>query len=110
MTTRIKVRRGLEQHEVRLRLGVIVESDRILHGYHPTSACEFDKQLVEAVDRAAMEWTDGWHINDLSVEQFDPGVRLEHAGFRYAIVILYAEAMFCLNLHERKITNHFGIC
>src|SRR5437660_9646151 len=46
-----------------------------------------------------MEWSDGRLINYPPLEQLNPGVRFEHAGFRHAVVIGNAEAMLSLDLH-----------
>src|SRR5882724_13001339 len=106
MSRRVIVARGFEQHQIRLWLRVFVKLHGVLHGDKPLAFAEIGEEAVEAFRHAPVKWSDGRHINDLSVEQFHARVWPKHAGLGHAVVFLHAETMLCLNRHKGKITNH----
>src|SRR5436190_18323624 len=110
MPRRVIIRRRLQQHEVGLRFRVLVKLHRILHGDNPSAFAEIGEEAVEAFRHAPVKWSDGRHINDLPVEEFNPRIRLEHSDFSHAMILLGGESMFCLNPHGNKLLNHLGTC
>jgi len=81
------------QHEVGLRLGMVVQSDRILNRDMAPVSREADEKPGQPIIGAGMERTDGHHVNDLPFEQLHPVVRVQHSIFRHPIVVADGEPM-----------------
>jgi len=109
VATRVIIRHGLQQHEIRFRLGMIVEPHRVLRRNQPSTSSVGAKPADEAIDHSSVQRANGRHIDDPSVEQFDPCVRLEHTSLRHTMVILHTEAMMCVNLHDPTVASAAGL-
>jgi hypothetical protein len=84
--------------------------ERVLRGNDPAAFGLEIEDAAQALDQAAVERADGWHINDFSIEQFNARVRRQHARLRHAVILLHAEAMFRLDDHGETLANcrNFG--
>ena len=94
MAFAIKIRRRFGQHQIRLRFGMVVQPHGVLNGRAPATLARRRENIHQKIDDAAVKGSDGRHINDFPVEQFHARVRLEHAGFRHAVIFVHTETMF----------------
>jgi hypothetical protein len=84
----IEIGPRLQQHEIGLRFVVFTEMQRILYAGDPTLVGGILKEDDEPFDGTAVEGTDGHHMNNLSVEQFDAFVLVQHADFGKPVVFI----------------------
>ncbi len=85
--------RSAQQHDVRLRFGVRPQFDRILHVHDGAAGKLARQQRVQRTHRECVRRTDRRHRDQHAVEQFDPLVGVEHAGFAHAVVLVEADAV-----------------
>src|ERR1043166_4144182 len=110
MTSAIKIVSTFEQHQIRFRFRVFLQMDRVLDRDQPAPPCMLIEMMIQAFGDAAMGGTDGGYINDFSIEQFNPRLRAEDAGFSHPIIILCGEPMLCEHCHKASLPNYSGIC
>src|SRR5436309_15497892 len=84
--------------------------DRVLGRNQPTFFSQVAEKTIQSLENTPVKGADGCPINNHPIKQLNPGVRLEHAGFRHAVVIRDAEAMLWFHQHADKLSNQAGTC
>src|SRR5207244_6334170 len=110
MTSAIEVRSTLEQHQIRLRLRIVLQVNRVLHSQEPPTFPSLGEMVDQVFRGAAVEWTDGGHINDFSIKQLDSRIRVEDACLSHPITLFCSEPMLCEHCHTATLPNQTGIC
>ncbi|MFN8558784.1 MAG: hypothetical protein U0531_16085 [Dehalococcoidia bacterium] len=80
-----------QNSDVRLRLGIGREPDQVLGADERSPSEPLIEEEVETDDPADMVVTDGRHLVQLSVQQFDALVLSNDAGFAHALVFVGGE-------------------
>jgi hypothetical protein len=69
----------------------------------PSVAAEFNEEPCQTVGGTRVERTNWHHIDDLAVEKFYPGIRLEKAGLGHSMVLVDRETVSGQHSHEANL-------
>src|SRR5512132_494293 len=82
-----------QHRDVRLDFGVLFQVDRILHCNDGAPPHSLDKVRGKVVDCPCVSAADRCHVDDLPLDQLDPGVGGEHPRLAHAVVVGYGQPM-----------------
>jgi hypothetical protein len=85
---------------VRERLRAIAKEQGILNSHHNITASQSAEQSVESIHARRVTAADGWHLDDLPLEQLNSIIRREHAGVGDASVFRDRELALCGQLYH----------
>src|SRR5437899_3301632 len=87
----IEVRSMPEQDDVRLRLRIREDRQRILWPEGRTAAQPTEQDLGQACDAGGVLDADRRHLDDLPANELDPVVLIEDSGFAHPVVLVHRE-------------------
>ena len=96
---RVIVRAILEQHDIRLRLRVVTEPNRILDADNGFSRKVCDEQRVRPIHAGDMPVPDRTHLDDLAFDEFHARILIEDAGVRHPVILI----------NRKELPGNFGL-
>lgn len=77
--------------QIRLGLGSVAEPNRVLDADLSRVLEALDEEARELIDLVGMEGTNRGHLDDLPLDQLDPIVLAQDAGFGHSVVLVDGE-------------------
>ena len=106
MRTLVIVWTGLQQREVRLRLGVFTQVKRVLDIDNGLLTDRGREPSDQSSDTSGVPTPDRRHLDDLSGKQLDPVTVTEDAGFGHLMEFVHAEASLeDLRVHDGSLSH-----
>jgi hypothetical protein len=91
VSLRIEILPGPQQSEVRLRLRMLPQSERVLDTHNCSIANELGKQPIQPINNSGVTTPDRGHQHDLAIKKLHSIIFREHAGPAHTMEFFHRE-------------------